>query len=136
MALCSTTKVVKAYLRAWVDWWPTGTFSAQDFWMQICSSRGNPMRIKLRKVIGAAFIWTIWTQRKIMVFKRKTISEKEIFSDIQFLAFNWVKCRCEPLEGFILLVLDIQEARSKTCKSSQMQGFKNNLEASNSKHKT
>ncbi|KAJ9545225.1 hypothetical protein OSB04_024932 [Centaurea solstitialis] len=93
MALCSTTKVVNAYLRAWVDWWPTGTSSTQDFWMQICSSRGNPVHTKVRKVIGAAFFWTIWTKRNITVFKGKTISEKEIFSDIQFLAFNWVKCR-------------------------------------------
>ncbi|KAJ9542702.1 LOW QUALITY PROTEIN: hypothetical protein OSB04_029208 [Centaurea solstitialis] len=50
-------------------------------------------RQEVRKVIGAAFIWTIWMQRYIMTFKGKTISEKEIFSDIQFLAFNWVKCR-------------------------------------------
>ena len=93
MTSCSTSRVVNAYLLSWVDWWPSGASGVQDLWRQICSIGGDPVNKKVRKVIGAAFYWNLWTQRNTWLFTSSIKKEKEFFRDIQFLAFNWIRCR-------------------------------------------
>ena len=93
MTSCSTSRVVNAYLLSWVNWWPTGASGVRDIWRQICSIGGDPVNKKERKVIGAAFYWNLWTQRNTWLFTSSIKKEKEIFRDIQFLAFNWIRCR-------------------------------------------
>ncbi|KAJ9555903.1 hypothetical protein OSB04_010517 [Centaurea solstitialis] len=44
-------------------------------------------------MIAVAFFWIIWTQRNNKVFDGSLKKESEIFRDIQFLAFEWFRCR-------------------------------------------
>jgi len=92
-ALCLTTKVVCALLAVWVDWWPKNVSLTQDIWSAICSAVGDKCRKQVRKVIVAAFFWTIWSQRNYKVFKGSIVKEKVILGEIQFLAFDWIRCR-------------------------------------------
>ncbi|KAJ9564545.1 hypothetical protein OSB04_000511 [Centaurea solstitialis] len=53
----------------------------------------NGIHNKVRKVIGAAYLWTIWKHRNKKIFKGNMKKEKEICREIQFLGFNWIRGR-------------------------------------------
>ncbi|KAJ9550970.1 LOW QUALITY PROTEIN: hypothetical protein OSB04_015015 [Centaurea solstitialis] len=93
MATCSTTKLISAHLTNWVDWWPVGEHTVEAIWSKIRTIGKNKVHNEVCKVIGAAYFTSIWAQRNGMVFKRGVKNEKEICRDIQFLAFDWVRCR-------------------------------------------
>ena len=97
MVSCSTTRLVMAYLARWIDWWPVSETSVQSLWGAICNGDGNgDNRDKVvRKVIGVAFLWTLWRLRNSKVFNQIIIKEEEIYMNIQFLAFEWIRGRCK-----------------------------------------
>ncbi|KAJ9564278.1 hypothetical protein OSB04_000244 [Centaurea solstitialis] len=90
---CSNTRVLHAHLAKWVDWWPINTSAITDFWEKMGQAGGNELHTKVRKVIGAAFISTIWRHRNNKVFKGTFKKDEELVRDIQFTAFNWIRCR-------------------------------------------
>ncbi|KAJ9536394.1 hypothetical protein OSB04_un000429 [Centaurea solstitialis] len=55
---CSTAKV---------DWWPVNEESVSGMWENIDKDVG--LKRKVRRVIAAAFFWTLWIQRNSKVFK-------------------------------------------------------------------
>ncbi|KAJ9542602.1 hypothetical protein OSB04_029108 [Centaurea solstitialis] len=65
---CSSTKLVNAHLVGWVDWWPLNAASIQDLWSKALDSVGDSPTKKVRKVLVAAFLWSIWLHRNGMVF--------------------------------------------------------------------
>ncbi|KAJ9567980.1 hypothetical protein OSB04_003946 [Centaurea solstitialis] len=90
---CSTTKTISAYLMNWVDWWPTNEQTVVNMWEKIRSSGANTIQKDVFKLIGAAFINSIWMTRNKKIFNGDVKAEKEIFRDIQALAFTWVRSR-------------------------------------------
>ena len=44
-------------------------------------------------MIGASFLGSIWAQRNRMAFKGDFKKENVIFRDMQFLVFDWIRCR-------------------------------------------
>ena len=93
MVTCSTAKMVGSLLKCWVDWWPTDEDTVQGMWEKIRSRRGDHTCKEVRKVIASAFFWNIWSQRNGLAFNTGCKKEKEIFIDIQFVAFDWIRCR-------------------------------------------
>ena len=91
-ARCSTTRVVSAHLFSWLDWWPPSATTVHDMWMAI-NSVTDGLRKEVGKTIMAAFFWTIWSQRNCKVFNGMIKKERVILSDIQFLAYDWIRCR-------------------------------------------
>ena len=90
---CSTTKIVTAHLENWVDWWPKNVSSTHEMWSLPSSITRDKHRYRVCKVIIAAFCWTIWLQRNRKLFNGSCKKEKDIFREIQFLAFDWIRCR-------------------------------------------
>ena len=90
---CSSTKEVSAHLTNWVDWWPKNAVLDQGIWSTVSTNKGEKFRNQVRKVIVAAFLWTIWSQRNRKVFKGSIKNAKETFCEVQFLAFDWLRCR-------------------------------------------
>ena len=88
---CSTAKVVGAHIKSWVDWWPWHESTAEGIWVSLNATGGDNAHKMVRKVIGAAFFWSIWSQRNNKVFKGCCKKETEIFRDTQFLAFDWIR---------------------------------------------
>ncbi|KAJ9542202.1 LOW QUALITY PROTEIN: hypothetical protein OSB04_028708 [Centaurea solstitialis] len=93
MCFCSSTKTVSAFLTSWIDWWPLNEQTVVNVWDKISSIGGNKIHKEVRKVIGAAFFNSIWSSRNSKVFNGGFISEKEIFRDIQLVAYNWMRSR-------------------------------------------
>ncbi|KAJ9544797.1 hypothetical protein OSB04_024504 [Centaurea solstitialis] len=62
VAACSTTRMVSAYLSRCVKWWPVNETFAQSIWTAIYISNGerDTREKDVKKVIGAAFFWTIY----------------------------------------------------------------------------
>ena len=90
---CSTTKIVTAHLENWVDWWPKNVSSTHEMWSLPSFITRDKHRYRVCKVIIAAFCWTIWLQRNRKLFNGSCKKEKDIFREIQFLAFDWIRCR-------------------------------------------
>ncbi|KAJ9558431.1 hypothetical protein OSB04_013045 [Centaurea solstitialis] len=74
----------------------------------------DKLRLSVSKVIIVAFCWPIWLHRNKKLFNETCKKEKEIFSEIQYLAFDWIRCRtkfgrllnwdswvCNPVESVI-----------------------------------
>lgn len=96
MVCCSTTKIVNAHLANWVNWWPRDVLTTGKVWEKICSTGDmNKTLVQVRKVIGAAYFSAIWKCRSSLVFKGGFKREEEICRDIQFIAFNWIRCRAK-----------------------------------------
>ncbi|KAJ9537333.1 LOW QUALITY PROTEIN: hypothetical protein OSB04_030066 [Centaurea solstitialis] len=76
---CSMVKVINALMAKWVDWWPT--------------NGGDNSQADVYKVIGVAFLSTIWKMRNNKVFKGEQKKDNDIVREIQMVAFNWVRCR-------------------------------------------
>ncbi|KAJ9544963.1 hypothetical protein OSB04_024670 [Centaurea solstitialis] len=93
LSTCSTTKTVSAYISNWVDWWPINAQMVAIVWDKIRSSGVNKIQKNVRKVIGAAFFNSLWASRNRKVFNGGIKFEKEIFRDVQAMAFNWIRCR-------------------------------------------
>ena len=77
------------------DWWPASESTAIGIWWKICSLTRDKLLLEVGKVIGVAFFWTVWTLRNSKVFRGEYKKEKEIFVDIQYLAFNWIRSRAK-----------------------------------------
>ncbi|KAJ9537397.1 hypothetical protein OSB04_030130 [Centaurea solstitialis] len=92
---CSTTKIVSAHLKEWLAWWPDNISSVSDFWSVVSSDTRNPISLQVYKVIIAAFLWTIWTNRNGVTFNGSLKKEKEMCREVQFLAFDWIRCRAK-----------------------------------------
>ncbi|KAJ9563460.1 hypothetical protein OSB04_008620 [Centaurea solstitialis] len=90
---CSTTKIVTSHMANWVNWWPNNVSTISETWSWVSNTTMDNLRLRVRKVITAAFCWTIWLQRNSKMFKGTCKKEKEIFSEIQFVAFDWIRCR-------------------------------------------
>ncbi|KAJ9564655.1 hypothetical protein OSB04_000621 [Centaurea solstitialis] len=90
---CSTTKVISAHLENWLDWWPKSIRDINEIQALKSSITRENLRLRVYKVIIAAFCWSIWLQRNSKLFKGSCKKEIEIFRDIQFLAFDWIRCR-------------------------------------------
>ncbi|KAJ9543652.1 LOW QUALITY PROTEIN: hypothetical protein OSB04_023359 [Centaurea solstitialis] len=90
---CSTTRIVSAHLSSWVDWWPTNVSSISGFWAVLDAHHRNGTQKKVIALIMAAFLWTMWMHRNNKMFKGIMRKEKYICSDIQFLAFQRIRCR-------------------------------------------
>ena len=95
MTACSATRLVSAYISSWVKWWPVTVPSTQSLWTAICNSDGKQRADEkvVMKVIGVAFLWFMWRTRNNKVFNGTLMKEKEIFENIQFLAFDWIRNR-------------------------------------------
>ncbi|KAJ9547296.1 LOW QUALITY PROTEIN: hypothetical protein OSB04_019839 [Centaurea solstitialis] len=93
MTSCSTTKVINAHLANWVDCWPRNALTAADFWAKIGSAGDKKRLTTVCKVIRAAYFSTIWWLRNSKVYKGNIKKDIEIVQDIQFTAFNWIRCR-------------------------------------------
>ena len=111
---CSTTNIVVAHLHGWVDWWPKNAMYTQDIWSLPSSITRDKLRHRVCKMIIAAFCWTIWRYRNNKLFNGTFKNEKEIFREVKFLAFDWIRCRskfgslvnwdvwsCNPVEAVI-----------------------------------
>ncbi|XP_024989897.1 uncharacterized protein LOC112524345 [Cynara cardunculus var. scolymus] len=96
---CSTAKVINALLVSWVEWWPANASSARQMWSTI-SMIGDTCRREVSKVITAAFFWSIWNQRNRKTFNGKSKSDKEVCSEIQFTAYDWIRCRAKGIKSF------------------------------------
>ncbi|KVH87531.1 hypothetical protein Ccrd_025190 [Cynara cardunculus var. scolymus] len=48
----------------------------------------------------AAYIWTVWTQRNHKTFRGTSKSDKDVCSDIQFTAYEWIRCRAKISKPF------------------------------------
>ena len=96
MALCSTTRLVAAYMARWIEWWSVNEASAQALWTAICNDniKEDPFSKLVRKAICVAFFWTMWRFRNDKVFNGKLVKEREICDQVQFLAINWIRGRC------------------------------------------
>jgi len=59
MALCSTTRLVAAYMARWIEWWSVNEASAQALWTAICNDniKEDPFSKLVRKAICVAFFW-------------------------------------------------------------------------------
>ena len=94
LASCSTARLVTAFMVTWLEWWPANEVSAQGIWSSLCRGDGGAGRSKeVKKVIGAAFLWTMWNVRNNIVFNGVMLKEKEIYEKIRFLAFDWYRSR-------------------------------------------
>ncbi|KAJ9547474.1 hypothetical protein OSB04_020017 [Centaurea solstitialis] len=111
---CSTTRHVGAHLSNLVDWWPIPDDTAQRFWPVSGLVAGDICRIKVQKTIVAAFLWVMWAQRNNNAFKGCCKKETEICCEIQFRAFEWLRCNtkcgkflsrdrwiCNPVNAFL-----------------------------------
>ncbi|KAJ9553155.1 hypothetical protein OSB04_017200 [Centaurea solstitialis] len=87
---CSTTKIVTAHMANWVNWWPKNISTTSEIWSLVNTTTN--LRLRVCKVIIAAYCWTIWLQRNNKLFNGTCKKEKEIFSEIQYLAFDWIRC--------------------------------------------
>ncbi|KAJ9560558.1 hypothetical protein OSB04_005718 [Centaurea solstitialis] len=92
-AVCSTTKIVSAYLSNWINRWPTNACSVSDLWARIDSISKSGVERNIRRTIGAAFLYVIWNQRNMKTFSGAVKKETKIAEDIKFLAFDWIRCR-------------------------------------------
>ncbi|KAJ9551069.1 hypothetical protein OSB04_015114 [Centaurea solstitialis] len=93
MTSCSTAKIVSAHLEKWVDWWPKNTFTIADFWNMIRRAGKRIPQADICKVLGVAFLNTMWTTRNKNVFDGDLKQEIEIVKEIQAVAFSWVRGR-------------------------------------------
>ena len=95
MGGCSMSKLVSSLMSRWVHWWPQNISSAHSIWTTICDDdrEKKGRRKEVKKVIGAAFFWTMWRARNGKVFNGEMVREKVIFENIQFLAFDWIRNR-------------------------------------------
>ena len=95
MTACSATRLVSAYISSRVKWWPVTVPSTQSLWTAICNSDGKQRADEkvVMKVIGVAFLWFMWRTRNNKMFNGTLMKEKEIFENIQFLAFDWIRNR-------------------------------------------
>ena len=92
MVCCSSSKIIGAYLAAWVDWWPATELTFCGLWSRICSMEGSSTSQVIRKTIGAAYFWSVWAHRNNLVFKRCCKKDTEIFREIQYVAYDWIRC--------------------------------------------
>ena len=95
MGDCSTSRLVAAFMYRWVQWWPIKEVSAHSIWTALCNDDSDKegSRIDVKKVIGAAYFWTMWRTRNDKVFSGKLARDKELFENIRFLAFEWIRNR-------------------------------------------
>ncbi|KAJ9563442.1 hypothetical protein OSB04_008602 [Centaurea solstitialis] len=93
MITCSTAQVIHAMLASWVDWWPRNVMEVADFRDGIRRAGERVTQADVCKVIGAAFLSTMWTIRNNMVFKGEHKKDYEIVREIQSTAFMWIRCR-------------------------------------------
>ena len=93
LALCSSTKVIAAYLYRWVDWWTIRETSVTGIWSAIEALAGTSTQKDVRRLIAAAYLWTIWNHRNAKAFQGAWKKEKEIGEEIQFLAYLWITSR-------------------------------------------
>ncbi|KAJ9546920.1 hypothetical protein OSB04_019463 [Centaurea solstitialis] len=95
MGDCSTSRLVSAHMARWVQWWPLNESSAHSMWTTLCNEVNDEggRRIEVKKVIGAAYFWTMWCTRNDKVFNGVMVSDKVIFESIRFLAFDWIRNR-------------------------------------------
>ncbi|XP_024965762.1 uncharacterized protein LOC112505960 [Cynara cardunculus var. scolymus] len=91
---CSTAKAINAHMASWVNWWPVNATSVRDLW-SVVYEIGDSGRREVGKVIMAAYFWTVWTQRNHKTFRGKCKSDKDVCSDIQFTAYEWIRCRAK-----------------------------------------
>ncbi|KAJ9563649.1 hypothetical protein OSB04_008809 [Centaurea solstitialis] len=89
----SSTKLVSASLSRWVDWWPLDVASIQGLWLKVLSTASDSHSKQVRKVLVAAFLWSMWLYRNGKVFNGKIKSEKDITGEIQYWAFVWIRSR-------------------------------------------
>ncbi|KAJ9561163.1 hypothetical protein OSB04_006323 [Centaurea solstitialis] len=93
LTTCLTSKLLIALLVLWVNWWPGNECTVSGVWSIIHSIGGGSTQKVVRSAIGAAFFWCIWEQRNRMVFNTRPKKEIDLFRDVQFLAFYWVRSR-------------------------------------------
>ncbi|KAJ9552338.1 LOW QUALITY PROTEIN: hypothetical protein OSB04_016383 [Centaurea solstitialis] len=93
LTTCSTSKLLSALLVLWVDWWPGNECTVSGVWSTIRSIGGGSTQKVVRSAIGAAFFWCIWEQQNRMVFNTRPKKEIDLFRDVLFLAFDWVRSR-------------------------------------------
>ncbi|KAJ9555157.1 hypothetical protein OSB04_009771 [Centaurea solstitialis] len=93
MLSCSTAKTISAHLANWVNWWPRNALVVDDFWEGIRDAGKQVSHEDICKVIGVAFLNTIWNMRNSKVFNGVISKDLEIVRCIQSVAFNWVRCR-------------------------------------------
>ena len=82
-----------AHLGDWVEWWPRTTLVVHSSWLRTTSAAGNAIAVKVRKVSVATFFWSIWTHRNNRMFNETLKKEKKIAREVQFMAFEWIRCR-------------------------------------------
>ncbi|KAJ9550963.1 hypothetical protein OSB04_015008 [Centaurea solstitialis] len=93
MITCSTAQVINALLANWVDWWPRNAREVADFWDGIRRAVERASQAVVCKVIGVAFLSTMWKIRNNKVFKGEHKNDNEIVREIQSIAFKWIRCR-------------------------------------------
>ncbi|KAJ9553388.1 hypothetical protein OSB04_017433 [Centaurea solstitialis] len=62
-------------------------------WTALRSMGSDNKNKAVYMAIGAAYFWCIWEQRNSKAFNRGFKKEIEIFRSVQFLAFDWIRCR-------------------------------------------
>ncbi|KAJ9560212.1 hypothetical protein OSB04_005372 [Centaurea solstitialis] len=93
MLSCSTAKTISAHLANWVDWWPTNSIAVAEFWDRIRDAGKKVSHEDICKVIGVAFLNTMWNMRNSKVFNGEISKDLDIVRCIQTVAFNWIRCR-------------------------------------------
>ncbi|KAJ9555639.1 hypothetical protein OSB04_010253 [Centaurea solstitialis] len=89
--LTKRARILHAHMANWVGWWPNNEISIKDLWGKINSAGANGVAAVICKIIGVAFLTTMWKARNNKVFKGEVVKDIEIAREVQTVAFNWVR---------------------------------------------